>query len=115
MVSLVIYTVRSRLWRTYCTVEHGVDLLQEVSAIRPGPTRTGRMQAGLTLKPSEGRSIWVTAGGRRRPGLEDGAGGGPAEERAWARGRGMRLRKIGGSDHGLGCENGMTTFFRIGP
>jgi hypothetical protein len=29
--------------------------------------------------------------------LKEGAGGGQAEERAWARGRGMRLLKIGGS------------------
>ena len=39
---------------------------------------------------------------------EDAAGGGPAEEQTCARGRGMRLLKIGSS--GLGCEDGMMTF-----
>ena len=42
---------------------------------------------------------------------KDGAGGGPAEERTCAWGRGMRLLKIG---RGIGCEYVMTAFFRIG-
>ena len=39
---------------------------------------------------------------------KDGAGGGPAEERTCARGRGMRLLKIGHT--GLGFESGVTLF-----
>ena len=40
--------------------------------------------------------------------IKNGAGGGPAEERTCARGRGMRMLKIGSP--GLGCEDGMTFF-----
>ncbi len=57
---------------TNYTVERDVDLAQEESAIRPSPTLTSRMDSGL-------RSGHLKA----------------AEERAWARGRGMRLLKIG--------------------
>ena len=53
------------------------------------------MQAGPTLKPSEDTpaSEWITEWAQ----TEDGAGGGQAEEQTCARGRGMRLLKIGES------------------
>ena len=48
---------------------------------------------------------------RRRARTKDGAGGGPAEERTCARGRGMRLLKIGAPRTRMRrCESGVTFF-----
>ena len=105
MVCLVINSLS--LWQgTNYTAECGGNLLQGRQDIRPGPTRTSRMQAGPTLKPSEAEYESEQAQ------TKDGAGGGPAEERTCARGRGMRLFKIGESRTQM---QGRDDSFRMGP
>ncbi len=64
MVSLVINTACSKLWRTNYIVESGVCLQREESAILPGPTWTSRMHAGLRLSHRKdaldvGRITWL--------------------------------------------------------
>ena len=61
------------------------------------PTRMSRVQCGPAGKlPDDApASEWRTR--RDGPGTMDGAGAGPAEEQAWARGRGTWLLKIGES------------------
>ena len=56
----------------------------------PGAVRAGRRASGR-------RSGIGVEDGARRARTKDGAGGGPAEEQAWARGRGTGLLKIGES------------------
>ena len=58
------------------------------------------MQAGPTLTQAVGTRSGIGAeyeAERAQTKTKDGAGGGPAEERTCARGRGMRLLKIGKS------------------
>ena len=62
------------------------------------PARETRHPARATSdEPDAGRAEAQAIGRRSGIGMgqtKDGAGGGPAEERAYARGRGMRLLKI---------------------
>ena len=110
MVSLVINSLS--LWQgTNYIVEFGGNLPQGRQDIRPGPTRTSRMQAGPTLKPSEDAPASERSTRRGWP-RKDGAGGGPAEEQTCARGRCMRLLKIGESRTRM---RGRDDNFRMGP
>ena len=78
---------------------------------RLGPTRTSRTQGKADAQAIGGRS----GIGQYETGLartKDGAGGGPAGEQACARGRGMRLLKIGESQTRM---RGRDDNFRMGP
>ena len=57
----------------------------ELGTVRAGRQATGR-RSGIGVENEA-----------RQARTKDGAGGGPAEEQAWTRGRGMRLLKIGES------------------
>ena len=94
MVSLVINS-RSRRRRTNCTAECGGNLPRGRQDIRPKPARTSQMQAGPTFEPSEDSPEAEHEAGQAQ--TKDGASGGSAEEQTCARGRGMRLLKIGES------------------
>ena len=60
----------------------------EPDSDEPGAVRAGRQAPGR-------RSGIGVENGARWARTKDGAGGGPAEEQAWARGRGTGLLKIG--------------------
>ena len=61
------------------------------------PTRMSLVQCGPAGElPDDAPGIGVEDGAQRVR-TKDGAGGGPAEEQAWTRGRGTRLLKIGES------------------
>ena len=93
MVSLGINSLS--LWLgTNHTAEFGDNLPQGRQDIRPGPSRTSRMQAWANTR-AVGRRSGI--GAEYEAGLaqaKDGAGAGPAEEQTCARGRGTRLLKI---------------------
>ena len=105
MVSLVINTLSPRR-ETKNTAECGGNLPQGSQDIRPGPTRTSRMQAGPTIKPSEDAPASERSTKRGWPRLRT--------EPAEGRRRSRRARGDVACDcsrsgsPGLGCEDGMT-------
>ena len=96
MVSLVINSL-SQWRRTNYTAECGGNLPQGRQDIRPGPTRMSRMQVRAYAQAVGRLSGSGAEYKAEKAQTKDGACGGPAEERTCARGRGMRLLKIGES------------------
>ena len=95
MVRLVINSL-SRWRRTNYTAECCGNLLQGRPDIRPWPIRTSRMHVRACAQAIGRLSGSGAEYAAEKAQTKDGAGGGPAEERTCAWGRGMRLLKIGG-------------------
>jgi hypothetical protein len=91
VVSLVINGHFQRRWTDVRATRRGGCPWGE-KGIRLGPTRTSRMHGVPTLRQSEEHP--GAEYGTEKAQTKDGAGGGPAGERVWARGRGMGLLKI---------------------
>ena len=87
-----VFDLRVVEWSVW-DLQHGLRRgvrWSEPDSDEPGAVRAGREASG------QRSDIGVEDGAKRAQAM-DGAGGGPAEERTWARGRGTGLLKIGES------------------